>query len=68
MQLDFVFSQGFTIPRIPGEWTAKTSVKNITDSTRKLIYDQDQTADDIPERSFKIGRDYTFSLGYSIAF
>ncbi len=67
-QLDFVFSQGFTIPRIPGEWTAKTSVKNITDSTRKLIYDQDQTADDIPERSFKIGRDYTFSLGYSIAF
>ena len=67
-QLDLAMSQGFEIPKVPGEFTFKTSIKNLTDTTRKIIYDQKQTADDIRERSFKIGRDYSFSLEYLISF
>ena len=67
-QLDLVLSQAFAIPRMPGEFTAKASIKNLTDTTRKVIYDQDQTIDDIPERSFKVGRDYSFSIGYTLTY
>ena len=67
-QLDFVVSQTFEIPGLPGEFSARASVKNLTDTTRKIIYDQSQTIDDIAERSFKIGRDYSFALGYTFAY
>jgi outer membrane receptor protein involved in Fe transport len=67
-QIDLVMSQSFEIPLIPGEWTVKTSIKNVTDTTRKIIFDQEQTNDDIRERSFKIGRDYSFSIGYQFVF
>jgi len=67
-QLDLVASQDFELPRVPGLFTFRVSVKNLTDSTRKVIYDQEQTIDDYPERSFKIGRDYSFSLGYVITY
>ncbi|HPG24313.1 MAG: TonB-dependent receptor [Spirochaetaceae bacterium] len=67
-QVDFVISQTFGIPRIPGEWTVKTSIKNLTDSSRGVIYDQSQTVDDVHERSFKQGRDYTFGLGYTLVY
>ena len=30
--------------------------------------DQNQTVDDYPERAFKIGRDYSFSLRYRLEF
>jgi len=67
-QIDLVASQSFEIPLVPGEWTLKTSIKNLTDTTRKIIFDQQQTNDDIRERSFKIGRDYSFSVGYQFVF
>ena len=40
----------------------------LTDSTRKVIYDQDQTIDDVSERSFKVGRDYSFAIGYTFVY
>lgn len=67
-QLDLVVSQVFSVPGLPGEFTAKVSAKNLTDSTRKIIYDQNQTIDDISERSFKVGRDYTFGIGYTFVY
>ncbi|MEM9174735.1 MAG: TonB-dependent receptor [Myxococcota bacterium] len=67
-QLDLVVSQGFDIPGMPGEFTARASIRNLTDTTRKIIYDQDQTIDDIAERSFKLGRDYAFAIGYTFTY
>ena len=67
-QLDVVASQDFEIPATPGLFTFRVSVKNLTDTTRKVIYDQDQTVDDYAERSFKVGRDYTFSLRYRLEY
>jgi hypothetical protein len=57
-QLDLVVSQ---------VWkgvTFKLAVKNLTDSERKIIYDPDQTRSTIPERSYRIGRDWSFSVSY----
>lgn len=67
-QLDLVVSQAFEIPGLPGEFSAKASVKNLTDTTRKIIYDQEQTVDDVRERSFKVGRDYSFGIGYTLTY
>jgi hypothetical protein len=47
---------------------AKVSVKNLTDSTRRRVYDRDQTIGRVTERSWKYGRDYSFSLGYTQEF
>ena len=67
-QLDMTASQTFELPYIPGEFTGKISIKNLTDTTRKIIYDTQQTNNDIAERTFRIGRDYSFSVGYNIVF
>jgi len=67
-QLDLVASQGFTLPYVPGEFTLSGSAKNLTNSTRGYVYDREQTAKDIKERSFTIGRDYSLSLSYKIEF
>ena len=67
-QLDFVVSQGFSVPHLPGDWTVKASVKNLTDSKRGVIYDTEQTLGTVEERRFKVGRDYSFSLSYEIEF
>ncbi len=70
--LDFGFRPDFGL--LPDEaapsgvWTAKFSVKNLTDSTRGIIYDTEQTSGEVSEREFKIGRDYSFSLSYSLTF
>ena len=55
-QLDLVMSQRWR------NWNFKLSLKNLTDSTRRLVYDQNQTAGKIAERSFKRGRDFKFSI------
>jgi len=58
-QLDLVISQ---------TWKGavfKLSVKNLTDSTRRVIYDPDQTRGTIEERSFKVGRDLAFTVSYA---
>jgi hypothetical protein len=43
-------------------------VKNLTDSTRRRIYDPDQTIGRVTERSWTYGRDWAFSLGYTHEF
>ena len=62
-QLDFIMSQ-----RIWGGLSAKVSVKNLTDSTRRIVYDNDPTIGKFKEREFKKGRDYSFSLSYTQEF
>ena len=48
--------------------TAKVSVKNLTDSERRVIYDPEQTRKDFVERSYKVGLDYSFSLTWTFEF
>jgi TonB-dependent receptor len=67
-QLDLVLSQSFDIPRTPGTWTFRTSIKNLTDSERGIIYDPAVTDIVYTKRSFTVGRDYSFSLQYQVTF
>jgi hypothetical protein len=45
------FSVGFT-------------AKNLTDSTRRIIYDPAQTSHRITEREYKRGRDYSLTVSW----
>jgi outer membrane receptor protein involved in Fe transport len=63
-QLDLVLSQTWRVDALRGDLTLKLSVKNLTNSTRKLVYDLNQTGDEIAERSFKIGQDFKFTITY----
>jgi TonB-dependent receptor len=67
-QLDLVLSQSFEIPRTPGLFTFRTSIKNLTDSERGIIYDPSVTNVVYSKRSFTVGRDYSFSLQYQWSF
>jgi len=74
-QLDLVASQKLRFEtflpnewRIPGALSFKMSIKNLTDSRRQIIYDDAQTSQEIAERSFRLGRDYSFSIAYEIEF
>lgn len=67
-QLDLVASQTFRIERLGGELTLKGSIKNLTNSARGIIYDPDQTRDEVAERSFEVGRDFSFSIQYKHTF
>lgn len=58
-QVDFTFSQKWR------KWEFKLAIKNLTDSTRKNIYDPDQLVTEVAEREFKVGRDYSVSASYS---
>jgi TonB-dependent receptor len=62
-QLDLIVSQ-----KIWRGLTAKISVKNLTDSTRRRIYDPEQTSGRVTERSWTYGRDWSFSLSYTHEF
>ena len=62
-QLDLVLSQ-----EIWDGLVFKMSVKNLTDSKRAIVYDPEQTRDEISERRYRIGQDYSFSLTYTYAF
>jgi outer membrane receptor protein involved in Fe transport len=65
-QLDLIASQSFSLPLVPGEFALKFSAKNLTDSTRKIVYDPEQTREEIAERAYRVGRDYSLSLQYKI--
>jgi hypothetical protein len=54
--------------RLPGTLTFKATGKNLTDSKRELIYDQEQTRGKIAERSYRVGRDFAFTLTYTYEF
>ncbi len=58
-QLDLILSQKWR------NWTFKCTVKNLTDSTRSVINDPNQTASEIAETSYKVGRDYGISASYA---
>jgi len=63
-QLDLVLSQTWEVELLRGDLTLKLSAKNLTDTTRRIVYDPSQTLAEIPERSYKKGRDYKLSLTY----
>jgi outer membrane receptor protein involved in Fe transport len=67
-QLDLIVSQEFSFENVPGSFTVKGSLKNLTDSARRLIWDPAQTKREITERSFKVGRDLSVSVSYSHSF
>jgi len=57
LELNLTFSQQIT------DWLKFSfSVKNLTDSTRRIIYDEDTVSGVNPEREYKVGRTYSFSL------
>jgi TonB-dependent receptor len=63
-QLDLILSKKWRVDILRGDLTFKVSIKNLTDSTRRIIYDTNQTRNEIAERSYKVGRDFSFSLTY----
>jgi outer membrane receptor protein involved in Fe transport len=67
-QLDLILSQTWNIDLLGGDIVFKASIKNLTNSTRRVIYDPYQTASDIPEREYEVGQDYAFSVGYKLEF
>ncbi|MCI0633036.1 MAG: TonB-dependent receptor [Actinobacteria bacterium] len=67
-QLDFVASQSFAVPFVPGTFTLKMSAKNLTDSRRGVIYDTEVVSGTQYERRFYVGRDYSFALQYELIF
>jgi outer membrane receptor protein involved in Fe transport len=67
-QLDLNAQQTISLGRVPGELVLKASAKNLTDTTRRLIYDPAQTKSKVAERAWKVGRDVSLSLQYSYSF
>ena len=57
-QIDLIFSQEWK------GWTFKVTIKNLTDTSRAIIYDPEQVSGEIQETEFKIGRDYSLSASY----
>jgi outer membrane receptor protein involved in Fe transport len=64
-QLDLILSQTWSPGFMRGKLAFKFTAKNLTDSTRRLVYDRNQTADTVAERSYKKGREFKFSVSYS---
>lgn len=62
-QLDLVANQ-----RIWGGLSVKASVKNLTNTTRRRIYDQEQTSQKYTERLRRFGRDWSFAVNYAYEF
>ena len=67
-QLNLVVSQSWPLRLIDGDVTLKANVKNLTDSERRVVYDQEETGSRVEEREFKVGLDYSISLTYSLSF
>jgi outer membrane receptor protein involved in Fe transport len=67
-ELRFTLAKRFQLPGSFGELTFRATVKNLTDSERRIIYDPGQTVGEIAERRFKVGRDYDFSITWTRTF
>jgi TonB-dependent receptor len=61
-RLDLIVSQTVHWDFFGSDVIFKISAKNLTDTTRRLIYDPGQTAARLPERSYKLGRDFKFTM------
>jgi len=67
-ELRFTASQRWSPGFVPGVFTLSGSVKNLTDSERAIVFDPNQTTEEVEERAFKIGRDWSISLTYQLDF
>jgi outer membrane receptor protein involved in Fe transport len=67
-QLNLIMSQSWPLEFIDGDVTLKGNIKNLTDSERRIVYDQDSTSGRTAEREYKIGLDYSVSITYSLSF
>jgi hypothetical protein len=45
----------------------KFTAKNLINSKRRIIYDPAETSSDIPERSYRVGRDYSIEIHYTFS-
>ena len=66
LMLDFIVSQDWALPRNYGVLNFRFSAKNLTDSRRTITYDRNQQVDDLKERNFRIGRDYKFTITWTV--
>ena len=57
-QLDLILQQEWN------NWNFKFTAKNVTDTERKMFYDNEATITEYKERSFKIGSSYSLSASY----
>jgi len=64
-RLDLIVSQRVHADFLGSDVTFKISAKNLTDTTRRLIYDPGQTSSRIPERSYKLGREFKFTMTWA---
>ena len=64
-RLDLIVSQTVHADFFGSDLVFKISAKNLTDTTRRLIYDPGQTSVRIPERSYKLGRDFKFTVTWA---
>jgi len=67
-QLNLIASQTWPVSALGGDVTLKANIKNLTDTKRRIVYDQDQTNSKIAERSFKVGLDYSIGLSFTLSF
>ena len=61
-QLDLVLSQ-----EIWKGFALKATAKNLTDSTRGVIYDSGWTRGQVAERKYRVGRDYSLELSWKFS-
>ena len=67
-QLNLIASKTWPVNALGGDVTLKGNIKNLTDSERRIVYDQDQTSSKVAERSFKVGLDYSIGLSFTLSF
>jgi TonB-dependent receptor len=64
-RLDLIVSQIVHANFLGSDVIFKISAKNLTDTTRRLIYDPGQTSSRLPERSYKLGREFKFTVTWA---
>jgi outer membrane receptor protein involved in Fe transport len=68
MDLRATVAKTVELPGALGALTFRATAKNLTDSSRRLIYDTFQTNKEIAQQELRVGRDYSFSITFSRAF
>lgn len=68
MDLRATIAKTVELPNGLGEMTFRATGKNLTDSTRKLIYDPYQTSQEVTTQSLRLGREWSFSLTFKRRF
>ena len=63
-RLDMIVSQRLHTRFFGGDLIFKISGKNLTNTTRRIVYDPGQTEQRYPERSYKVGRNFKFTIGF----